>query len=75
MAVSDPDRQRQQSQWHLFNDFMVGPVSEQEALGFTSAWKTPVLLAYQVQHARHNVDNSWKDALDINALYFNGSMK
>lgn len=75
VAVSDTDRQQQQSQWHLFNDFMVGPVSQQEALGFASPWKTPVLLVYQVQSARHNVDNSWKDSLNINPLYYNGSMK
>lgn len=75
VAVSDSDRQQQQSQWHLFNDFMVGPVSQQEALSFASPWKTPVLLVYQLQSARHNVDNSWKDSLDINSLYYNGSMK
>lgn len=75
VAISDSNRQQQQSQWHLFNDFMVGPVSQQEALNFTPLWKTPVLLVYQVQSARHTVDNSWKDSLDINALYYNGSMK
>ncbi len=75
VTISDSDRQQQHSQWHLFNDFMVGPVSQQEALSFVSPWKTPVLLVYQVQSARHNVDNAWKDSLDINSLYYNGSMK
>lgn len=75
VAISHSDRQQQRSQWHLFNDFMVGPVSEHEALSFVSPWKTPVLLIYQVQSARHHVDNSWKDSLNINSLYYNGSMK
>lgn len=25
--------------WHLFNDFLVRPVSEQEALSFPGKWK------------------------------------
>ncbi len=54
---------------------MVGPVSQQEALNFAPPWKIPVLLAYQRQEARHNIDDSWKKNLDINCLYYDGSMK
>lgn len=27
------------SQWHVFNDFLVKPISEDEALGFAGSWK------------------------------------
>ena len=54
---------------------MVEPVTQKEALGFASPWKTPVLLAYQRQEARHNIDDTWKKNLDTSCLYFGGSMK
>lgn len=34
VAVEDKD-----SSWHLFNDFLVRPVSEDEALSFPGTWK------------------------------------
>ena len=74
VTLSDPDPQAG-SQWHLFNDFLVAPVDQQEALDFSPPWKTPVMLTYQVQHARNTIDDSWKETLDINPLYYNGSMK
>lgn len=30
------------SQWHLFNDFLVKPVSEEEALSFAGSWKVSI---------------------------------
>ena len=74
VAISAP-QPTQQPQWHLFNDFMVGPVTQQEALGFAASWKTPVLLVYQKQSARHSIDDSWKTYLDTTCLYNSGSMK
>ena len=61
-------------QWHLFNDFLVSPVTDQEAMVFDQPWKIPCVLAYQVQSARHAVDDSWKDSLDTTLLYFEWSM-
>ena len=63
------------NEWHLFNDFLVGRVDEEEALGFANSWKTPVILTYQIQRARHNIDDSWKNSLGIKCLYYNGSME
>lgn len=74
VAISEREP-TQQAQWHLFNDFMVGPVSQQEALNFSPQWKTPVLLAYQKQSARHYIDDRWKQYLDLECLYKYGSMK
>ena len=74
VAISDPSPQAR-SDWHLFNDFLVSPVNQQAALDFSPPWKTPVILIYQVQHARNTIDNSWKQALDLDPLYYNGSMK
>ncbi|CAD6575124.1 MAG: poly(A)-specific ribonuclease [Cyphobasidiales sp. Tagirdzhanova-0007] len=33
--------------WHLFNDFLVRPISEDEALSFPGTWKIPAILYYQ----------------------------
>ncbi|KAL6714377.1 poly(A)-specific ribonuclease [Lecanora helva] len=73
VAVSREEPQ-QQSQWQLFNDFMVGPVSQREAVNFEAPWKAPVLLAYQRVEGRHNIDHTWKKHLHISSLYYNGSM-
>jgi PAB-dependent poly(A)-specific ribonuclease subunit 2 len=64
-----------ESQWHLFNDFLVTEVSREEALKFNEAWKMPSVLAYQVKSARHNVDDSWKEALDATLLFHEWSLK
>ena len=74
VAGSHPEP-RTESQWHLFNDFVVAPVDQREALDFAPHWKTPVVLIYQVSHARNSIDDSWKKAIDINPLYYDGSMK
>lgn len=72
--MSDAER-GDQDRWHLFNDFLVRQISQKEALYFASAWKMPTVLAYQIQGARHFVDNSWKDYLDTRCLYADNSMK
>ncbi|KAL1979457.1 hypothetical protein VTN96DRAFT_5731 [Rasamsonia emersonii] len=62
------------SRWHLFNDFLVTEVSRDEALKFSEPWKVPCVLAYQAKHARHKVDDSWKEGLDTSLLFHEWSM-
>ncbi|SCZ99141.1 BZ3500_MvSof-1268-A1-R1_Chr3-1g05835 [Microbotryum saponariae] len=52
------------SSWHVFNDFLVRPISEDEALSFPSSWKIPAVLFYQ------RVDSS--SLLDFSALPLKG---
>ena len=56
------------SQWHLFNDFLVQPISKKEALNFAS-WKIPYVLSFQLKEANNIVDFSWKQNLDTSLLY------
>lgn len=35
------------NQWYLFNDFLVRPLSEQEALSFPASWKVPAVLLWE----------------------------
>lgn len=65
---------QEKSSWHLFNDFLVTEVDKDEALKFNQPWKLPCILAYQVKSARHAVDDSWKDELDISLLFHEWSM-
>ena len=58
-----------QSQWHLFNDFLVRPVSKDEALSFNTTLKHPSVLAYQVKAANNKIDNEWKKNIDTSILY------
>ena len=56
------------SQWHLFNDFLVMPLSKSDALAF-GAWKVPCVLCFQVKEASNKVDSEWKKELDTSILY------
>jgi PAB-dependent poly(A)-specific ribonuclease subunit 2 len=58
-----------ESEWHLFNDFLVRPIKLEEALTFNTAWKLPSVIAYQVKRANNSIDNTWKQNLDPNLLY------
>ncbi|KAL2689869.1 poly(A)-specific ribonuclease [[Neocosmospora] mangrovei] len=58
-----------ESQWHLFNDFLVRSVSTEEALTFNTSWKVPSVIAYQVKDANNKIDMSWKDEIDTSILY------
>ncbi|CAG8983942.1 hypothetical protein HYALB_00006910 [Hymenoscyphus albidus] len=58
-----------QSQWHLFNDFLVRPIQAEEALSFNTSWKVPSVIAYQVKVANNRIDNSWKQKLDTSLLF------
>ncbi|GAA5855893.1 hypothetical protein JCM8547_000402 [Rhodosporidiobolus lusitaniae] len=50
--------------WHLFNDFLVKPVSEEEVLSFPGTWKIPAVLFYE------RVDAN--DILDLSSLPLQG---
>lgn len=58
-----------QNQWHLFNDFLVRPVSAEEALTFNMSWKVPSVVAFQVKEANNKLDHTWKDNIDTSLLY------
>jgi len=58
-----------ENHWHIFNDFLVRKVPEEEALRFDANWKLPSILTYQAKTARHTIDDSWKDHLDTSILY------
>lgn len=58
------------SQWHLFNDFSVKPVSAAEALTFNSRWKMPSVLVYQLKTANNNLDTEWAKNIDTSVLHF-----
>ncbi|EEH45016.1 PAB-dependent poly(A)-specific ribonuclease subunit PAN2 [Paracoccidioides brasiliensis Pb18] len=73
VAISSRDTS-EMDRWHLFNDFLVTEVSRDEVFAFSQTWKTPCSLAYQVQTARHGVDDSWKDELDTTLLFYEWSM-
>lgn len=64
-----------ESEWHLFNDFLVRKVQKDDALKFSPSWKMPSILAYQVQSANNSVDDSWKENLDTTLLYYDWSIK
>jgi PAB-dependent poly(A)-specific ribonuclease subunit 2 len=74
VAISARERQPD-SQWHLFNDFLVRKVTKEEALEFSPPWKAPSVLAYQIKTASNAVDDSWKEKLDTSLLYFDYSLK
>ncbi|GAA5924433.1 hypothetical protein JCM10213_004576 [Rhodosporidiobolus nylandii] len=41
------EEERPGASWHLFNDFLVRPVSEEEVLSFPGTWKIPAVLFYE----------------------------
>lgn len=58
-----------ESQWFLFNDFLVTPMPKEDALSFNSSWKLPSVITYQMKDQNNRVDNSWKQSLDTSILY------
>ncbi|KAL7004824.1 poly(A)-specific ribonuclease [Cystobasidiomycetes sp. EMM_F5] len=52
--------------WYLFNDFLVKPISEEEALSFPGTWKIPAVLYYQRIDAGEAIDLS---ALEVTPDY------
>ncbi|KAJ4293921.1 poly(A)-specific ribonuclease [Collariella sp. IMI 366227] len=59
----------EESNWHLFNDFSVRPVSTAEALTFNATWKTPAVLLFQIKAANNTSSMEWKTKLDTSILY------
>lgn len=58
------------------NDFLVRKINDADRpLYFFPTWKIPVILTYQIQAARHAVDEGWKELLDTSCLYDTWSMK
>ncbi|KAK4051846.1 poly(A)-specific ribonuclease [Microbotryomycetes sp. JL201] len=47
-----------EASWHLFNDFLVRPVSEDEALSFPGTWKIPAVLFYERKDSGDIIDFS-----------------
>ena len=68
VGVSNPEPERREN-WHLFNDFMVRPISVQEALHFDSRWKLPSIITYQTKQMSHLIDNTWKSQIDTSILF------
>ena len=60
-------------QWFLFNDFLVSPISEHDALDFSPEWKKVRLLMYYQRDMMQQLqfDDSWKQVLDTRMLYEN----
>jgi PAB-dependent poly(A)-specific ribonuclease subunit 2 len=55
--------------WHIFNDFLVQPISKADALKFDPLWKLPSVLTYQLKTMSHQIDDRWKDQLDTSLLH------
>ena len=74
--ASDRARGRPTS-WHLFNDFLVAPLSEDEALSFpdsSSAFKIPSVIAYQIRSGHGAIDENWRGSLNTDLLYLDWSI-
>ncbi|TLD28920.1 hypothetical protein PspLS_03861 [Pyricularia sp. CBS 133598] len=67
-AHSEPQKPPK-SQWHLFNDFHVKPISTREALTFNTSWKTPLVVMFQLKAANNHIDSTWLQRLDTSILY------
>lgn len=65
----DPGKEARTANWHLFNDFLVAPVTEREALVFSQGFKLPCVLSYQIKSAHGAIDQSWKENLDTALLF------
>ncbi|GAA5946166.1 hypothetical protein JCM3765_000141 [Sporobolomyces pararoseus] len=64
LARVSPEGSDAAPSWHLFNDFLVRPISEEEALSFSGDWKIPAVLFYE------RVDS--KEILDFSSLPLQG---
>ena len=49
---SDATSGADEPNWHVFNDFLVRPVTRDEALDFSPKWKMPAVLCYQLKSTR-----------------------
>jgi PAB-dependent poly(A)-specific ribonuclease subunit 2 len=69
--ISSPEAKQspKPANWHLFNDFLVAPVTDKEALLFNQGFKLPCVLSYQIKSAHGAIDESWKENLDTVLLF------
>ncbi|RVD88607.1 uncharacterized protein DFL_002785 [Arthrobotrys flagrans] len=68
VSFTDPG-ERKESNWHLFNDFLVRPVSQEEAMNFAPSWKLPSILCFQQKSKGNVVDGSWMNNIDTSLLF------
>ncbi|KAF4453494.1 PAB-dependent poly(A)-specific ribonuclease subunit PAN2 [Fusarium austroafricanum] len=68
VAHSEPEAPGE-SQWHLFNDFLVRSVTTEEALTFNASWKVPSVITYQIKDENNKIDTEWKKNIDTSILY------
>lgn len=69
VTLSSPLRHDGDASWHLFNDFLVAPVSKDEALNFAPKWKMPSVVFFQLKSEKNVVDNAWQDHIQTWILY------
>jgi len=63
-------KNRDQSRWHLFNDFSVYPISRDEALDFSPTWKMPSVICFQRKAEGNIFENSWREHMDTSLLHY-----
>lgn len=68
-SKKESPRNKWNTDWHLFNDFLVSSVETREALSFDRNWKMPSILTYQIKSAHGKIDERWKDSMDTSLLY------
>ena len=68
VGIADRDP-TQKGNWHLFNDFLVHKIPVEDALYFNPLWKMPSVITYQAKGMCHQIDDSWKNAIDTSILY------
>lgn len=47
-------------------------MADDEALSFTTNWKVPSIITYQVKESNNKIDTSWKDNIDTSLLFTDG---
>lgn len=58
------------SGWCVFNDFLVAPISEKEALDMSPWWKKPVVVMYRCTDTTNEFEREpWREHLDDSLLY------
>ncbi|CAL3962568.1 unnamed protein product [Diplocarpon coronariae] len=72
MGYSLPNKPLE-SQWHLFNDFLVRPIQAKVALAFDTTWKLPSVITYQVKIYNNKIDDGWKKNMNTQLLYIDSN--